>query len=517
MSSGGEYPGGVSSEDERNTRQNSRSNSTNAMGRRQPVDLPDDDDSDDDHPPQSPSPQRRRNNNKSSSSKRQYDDDDSDDNRRKSSSGGRDRTYDDDDDDDIKPHRPSSSGKRRDNFEDNSDNDYDDEYEDDLASRARGAKKGRGKRAGVKKRNHSDDEYGNEDDDRDDRRDDDGDDGIERESRKQKKVKREQWEDNGDRRGLDGDGGDEDEDNRRRGRDERESGDGNMTAVDKAIEKTKASRNRRRNEPDDSVVEGECVAFLESMKKARDEDLKSFNRGQPALEKIKMLKNVEKIMNKVYHRKYLLDNMILAAFRSWLNPLPDGSLPNIQVRTTLLDILHDFPTDEDWVERLEGSQGLGKVINYLSKSDDHAPNKRLAEKIMMKWARPVYQMNSNFQELLYEFDKPDEAHRAGRESVASERKAAMRTVARLKTTEDKLRDSRGKDQKSTKIMASEPRPTPFLFTTLPEGSTEMGEKEAKDLRVNRAKQKRMSRTITNLRRLSKASGARGTKPSINGR
>lgn len=46
----------------------------------------------------------------------------------------------------------------------------------------------------------------------------------------------------------------------------------------------------------------------------RDDYLQSSQRGEPALEKIKMLRDIERMMTKVHHRKYLVDNMLLAAF-----------------------------------------------------------------------------------------------------------------------------------------------------------------------------------------------------------
>lgn len=286
--------------------------------------------------------------------------------------------------------------------------------------------------------------------------------------------------------------------------------------IETELEKVKAGRRSRGKEMDPQMIENESVAFLERMMKARDDDLRSFKKGQPALEKIRMLRDVEMMMMKIQYREYLLDNMLLSVFRAWLDRLPDGTLPNVQVRSTLLKILLDLPMDEDWVDRLESSEGLGKVVHFLSRNEDYEPNKRIAEKIMMKWARPVYKMSSNFHSLLDEFDKPEDGHRAPRDSVAAERKAAMRTVRRLKTTEEKLKEFSSNNDKS-RVMASMPRPAPFLFTTVAEGSSVVDDKVEQEVRSNRAKTKKVNRTLSNLRRLNKRNMSRGTKPSINGR
>lgn len=47
----------------------------------------------------------------------------------------------------------------------------------------------------------------------------------------------------------------------------------------------------------------------------------------------------------LFHRKQLqlefLDHGVLNLLKSWLEPLPDGSLPNINIRTAILKILND--------------------------------------------------------------------------------------------------------------------------------------------------------------------------------
>jgi transcription factor SPN1 len=41
------------------------------------------------------------------------------------------------------------------------------------------------------------------------------------------------------------------------------------------------------------------------------------------------------------HFEYLIENGILTAMKAWLGPLPDGSLPNITIRTELIRVLND--------------------------------------------------------------------------------------------------------------------------------------------------------------------------------
>lgn len=289
-----------------------------------------------------------------------------------------------------------------------------------------------------------------------------------------------------------------------------------MNAFEQAMEENKALRRPRSKEIDPKKVEAECIAFLERMMQARDDDVKAYRAGKPALNKLKMLRDVELMAMKVSHREQMLDNMLLAIIKAWLDPMPDGALPNVQIRGSLLQILLNIRVDDDWVERLHGSQGLGKVIHFLSIKDDHQPNRRLADKLMKRWARPVYQSNNNFHDLLDEFDRPEEGRRAPRDGIAAERKAARETVRNFQTAQERIRSFKHKAS-DEQILATVPRRTPFLFTALAEGSASIDEKAIREMRNAKARNKKVNRTMSTLRRANKTRSARAAKPSVNGR
>lgn len=289
------------------------------------------------------------------------------------------------------------------------------------------------------------------------------------------------------------------------------------TAFDKAVEDNKALRRPRRKELDPKKVEDDCVRFLNKMMQARDEDVLANEKGKPALAKLRMLREVELMCMKVTHLEVLLDNMLLAIMKSWLEPTLDGSLPNLQVRQTLVDILLSIPVDSDWVERLESSQGLGRVVHFLSVREPHEPVKRNAEKLMRKWARPVYQTNANYHDLLEEFDRPNDGHRAPKEGIASERRAARETISRMKTTQEKLEEfSSHSGKKREQILATVPKAPVFLYSTLAASEVPVDPKAMRD-RSSKSKMKRHDNTILRLRKRNKSMNARAAKPSINGR
>ncbi|KAI3680059.1 hypothetical protein L2E82_50796 [Cichorium intybus] len=66
---------------------------------------------------------------------------------------------------------------------------------------------------------------------------------------------------------------------------------------------------------------------------------------------------------------------VLTLLTNWLEPLPDGSLLNINIRAEILKILTEFPIDLDQYDRREQlkKSGLGKVIivdRYLTRARD---------------------------------------------------------------------------------------------------------------------------------------------------
>lgn len=90
----------------------------------------------------------------------------------------------------------------------------------------------------------------------------------------------------------------------------------------------------------------------------------------------------------------MMNQGILTAIRNWLAPLPDMSLPNLDVRTSLLKLLLDMNIDlgiHERKEQLKNSE-LGKVVLYLSKCpDETGANKRLAAKLIENWVRKEWE------------------------------------------------------------------------------------------------------------------------------
>lgn len=93
-----------------------------------------------------------------------------------------------------------------------------------------------------------------------------------------------------------------------------------------------------------------------------------------------------------YHEMFIARGG-LGLLKGWLEPYPDGSLPNVRVRTAVLRVLSSLPVDtrmEDMKELLKRSQ-LGRNVMFLYKcSEETADNRRLAKELVHKWARPIF-------------------------------------------------------------------------------------------------------------------------------
>jgi transcription factor SPN1 len=289
------------------------------------------------------------------------------------------------------------------------------------------------------------------------------------------------------------------------------------TAFEEAEARLKANRRQRKKEADPVEVDAEVVEFLSQMMAAHVEDVEAYSEGRPALAKLRMLPAVRLMFVRHEYRESLLNNMVLAVLKCWLEPMSDSALPNIEIRTVLLDILGTFRVDTGWVGLLENSQGLGKIIHYLSIKDDHPPNQLAAKKLLKAWARPFYNANDDFHDLRKDYELGQGVAEIRRDARRSLSKLEARNARRL----DLLRSSVGREEgeEQVKVMASIPEKTPFLFTKM--ADSEVQERVTKNRGAKRKQaggSSGIARRFNSLKKARKTGAARGAaNPSINGR
>lgn len=146
-------------------------------------------------------------------------------------------------------------------------------------------------------------------------------------------------------------------------------------------------------------------AEIESMRKRMTNaaQMDAFNRreGQPAMHKLKMLPEVVSLLNRNQYVNSLVDPEInlLEAVKFFLEPLDDGSLPAYNIQRDLLNAMAKLPINK---EALVAS-GIGKVIVFYTKSKrPEAGIKRMAERLLAEWTRPILQRSDDYSKRVYQ-------------------------------------------------------------------------------------------------------------------
>ncbi|KAH3815245.1 hypothetical protein DPMN_143767 [Dreissena polymorpha] len=81
----------------------------------------------------------------------------------------------------------------------------------------------------------------------------------------------------------------------------------------------------------------------------------------------------------------------------WIAPLPDKSLPNLQIRSSFLKILQEFPSINPGALK---ASGIGKAVMYLYKHPKEIrENREKAGKLINEWSRPLFNITSNYKML----------------------------------------------------------------------------------------------------------------------
>lgn len=136
-------------------------------------------------------------------------------------------------------------------------------------------------------------------------------------------------------------------------------------------------------EPTPESQTDKILAIKNEMIQALEKDLILNKSKQPALNRLKLLNSISiQLLNKNL-QKELLEFNILEIIKEWLEPMPDGTLPNIKIRKTLIEVLLNLPASKG---QLINSNGIGKIVNfYYKNSDENGEVRSMAGELVKKW------------------------------------------------------------------------------------------------------------------------------------
>jgi transcription factor SPN1 len=132
------------------------------------------------------------------------------------------------------------------------------------------------------------------------------------------------------------------------------------------------------------------------MEKACLADNEARRVGQPALHKLKLLPQVNAILNRnnVQHAVLDPDTNFLLHVKYFLEPLSDGSLPAYNIQRDLFTALTKLNIEKEALR----SSGIGKIVLFYTKSKKPEPSiKRMAERLLGEWSRPILKRTDDYK------------------------------------------------------------------------------------------------------------------------
>ncbi|GJN94587.1 hypothetical protein Rhopal_007670-T1 [Rhodotorula paludigena] len=156
----------------------------------------------------------------------------------------------------------------------------------------------------------------------------------------------------------------------------------------------KGKRRKQQDDEDLDMINDEAVAHLRrEMLQAADRDVEENELGRPALHKLRLLPKVVDLMQKTALHDSIAENGMFEAVKRWLEPLPDKSLPALNIQRALFTLLRTMPVETSALKASE----LGKVTYFYTRAKRVDPSiARLASQLVGDWMRPILRRSKAF-------------------------------------------------------------------------------------------------------------------------
>ena len=149
------------------------------------------------------------------------------------------------------------------------------------------------------------------------------------------------------------------------------------------------------------MADAEIEDMRKRMTHAAQMDAINRREGRPAMHKLKMLPEVVSLLNRNQYVNSLVDPEInlLEAVKFFLEPLDDGSLPAYNIQRDLMTALGKLPINKETLI----ASGIGKVVVFYTRSKRPEPGiKRMAERLLAEWTRPILQRSDDYSKRVYQ-------------------------------------------------------------------------------------------------------------------
>merc|ERR1712156_1341822 len=235
-----------------------------------------------------------------------------------------------------------------------------------------------------------------------------------------------------------------------------------LSDFDMMMEKKRAEQKKRRKKKDIDLIndnDDQIAQLIADMRVAAREDRDLNEEKKPAVKKIAMLSQIMSQLNKADLQMAFVEANVLSVMTDWLAPMPDKSLPTLEIRKQVLHLLVMLRIDDH--SRLKES-GIGKAVMYLYKHPKELrENKDKAGRIINNWARPIFNLSTDFQSI-------DKAERLARDDVLRVKKSKKK-----KKTSDQHEETVQKGKPGYCNRARVPRPTTTAYINRPEWTSDV--------------------------------------------
>ncbi|KAI0367802.1 hypothetical protein BV20DRAFT_1123283 [Pilatotrama ljubarskyi] len=170
--------------------------------------------------------------------------------------------------------------------------------------------------------------------------------------------------------------------------------------IEAILKPKRGSRPKRKRKDDDDVLDKyadeEVSRLREAMLAAAADDKQANEEKMPATSKLRLLPQVMEVLRKTSLAQSIIDNNLLEGVTKWLEPLPDRSLPALDIQKEFFPILKKM----DFIDTnvLKESR-LGRVVLFYTKCKRVTPDiQRAANDLVAMWSRPIIKRSASYRD-----------------------------------------------------------------------------------------------------------------------